>query len=43
VGIVTRYKEETEAAFMDAVKCEQWEVVVPRLYGVLNDGDVPLT
>lgn len=43
VGIVTRYKEETEAAFMDAVRCEQWEVVVPRLYGVLNEGDVPLT
>jgi ATP-dependent DNA helicase RecQ len=32
-GIVVRYKEETEPAYMDAVKCEQWEVVVPRLRG----------
>lgn len=38
VGIVTRYKEETEAAFIDTVKCEQWEVVVPRLYGVPSEG-----
>ncbi|HRP25549.1 UvrD-helicase domain-containing protein [Thauera sp.] len=32
-GIVVRYKEETEPAYMDSVKCEQWEVVVPRLRG----------
>lgn len=32
-GIVVRYKEETEPAYMDAVKCAQWEVVVPRLRG----------
>ncbi|MFP5401023.1 MAG: hypothetical protein ACLGH1_03635, partial [Gammaproteobacteria bacterium] len=32
-GIVVRYREETEPAYMDAVKCEQWEVVVPWLRG----------
>ena len=32
-GIVVRYKEETEPAYMDRVKCGQWEVVVPRLRG----------
>lgn len=32
-GIVVRHKEETEPAYLDAVKCEQWEVVVPRLRG----------
>ncbi|MCZ4303848.1 RecQ family ATP-dependent DNA helicase [Zoogloeaceae bacterium G21618-S1] len=32
-GIVTRYKEDTEPAFMATVRCEHWEVVVPRLRG----------
>ena len=32
-GIVVRYKEETESEYIDTVKCEQWEVVVPRLRG----------
>ena len=32
-GIVVRYKEETEPAYIDRVKCERWEVVVPRLRG----------
>lgn len=32
-GIVVRYKEETDPAYIDSVKCGQWEVVVPRLRG----------
>ncbi|SEP81452.1 ATP-dependent DNA helicase RecQ [Ectothiorhodospira magna] len=30
-GIVTRYQEDSEPAFRASVRCEQWEVVVPRL------------
>ena len=32
-GIVTRFKEDTEQSFIAMVRCEQWEVVVPRLRG----------
>ncbi|MGE4447463.1 MAG: RecQ family ATP-dependent DNA helicase [Azospira sp.] len=32
-GIVTRYAEDTDQAYRDSVKCQQWEIVVPRLKG----------
>ena len=32
-GIVTRYREDTEQAFRASLRCDQWEVVVPRLRG----------
>lgn len=32
-GIVTRYKTDTEQDFIATVRCQQWEVVVPRLRG----------
>lgn len=32
-GVVTRYAEDTDPAYRDSVKCEQWEIVVPRLKG----------
>jgi ATP-dependent DNA helicase RecQ len=30
-AIVIRRREDTEAAYLDTVKCDQWEVVVPEL------------
>ena len=37
-GIVMRHREETEPAYVDTVKCEQWEIVVPRLRGFVGSG-----
>jgi ATP-dependent DNA helicase RecQ len=31
VAIVTRRREDTDADYLDSVKCDQWEVVVPEL------------
>lgn len=33
VGIIIRYAEDTDPAYRESVKCEQWEIVVPRLKG----------
>lgn len=30
-AIVTRRREDADAAYLDSVKCDQWEVVVPEL------------
>ncbi|MCL2021849.1 MAG: RecQ family ATP-dependent DNA helicase [Betaproteobacteria bacterium] len=32
-GIITRYAEDTDQAYRELVKREQWEIVVPRLRG----------
>jgi len=35
-AIITRYSEDSDEAYRTAYKCDQWEIVIPRMQGCMT-------